>query len=324
MLQTFSHTLIELYETAENVEINAFPAEVVRLLGKLVGFDGAVLGMGEATDPSPQNLVIQSALVHGRDPEILSDYAQVSMIDPMTHRFLGGLSQPLASSVSTIEPGRHMNQLRDFYNSHDLQHLLLFGEAEGDRNPARWLVLYRGTGDSFDMQARQTIAAVWPHLARCLSINRSRFLQQQFPHHQHKGLALINSSGFIEVAEPLFRQLCALEWPTQFSRKVPDAVWNNWRRGLDYAGARVKFKMHLRREDFIVSQASAIGPLDRLTPAERVAATRFAAGQSAKTIAYALGLSVHTVRSQISQVYEKLDIHDKGQLASYLLADAGR
>ena len=324
MLQTFSHTLVELYETAENVEINAFPAEVVRLLGKLVGFDGAVLGMGESTHPNPQNLVIHNAFVHGRDPEILSDYAQVSMFDPMTHKFLSGLAQPLAGSFSTIEPGKRMNQLRDFHNSHDLQHLLLFGEAGGNQDPARWLVLYRGTGDSFDMQARQNIAAVWPHLARSLSINRSRFLQRQFPHHRHKGVALINSSGFIEVAEPLFRQLCALEWPTQFSRKVPDAVWKSWRRGLDYVGARAKFKIQLSHENFIVSQASAIGPLDRLTPAEGVVATSFAAGQSAKAIAIALGVSVHTVRSQIAQVYEKLNIHDKGELASYLLSDSAR
>jgi DNA-binding CsgD family transcriptional regulator len=274
--------------------------------------------------PTPQNLVIHNAFVHGRDPAILSDYAQVSMIDPMTQKFLDGLAQPLAGSLAAIEPGSHLNQPRDFHSSHDLQHLLLFGEAEGAQYPARWLVLYRGTGEAFDMQARQNIAAVWPHLARSLTINRSRFLQQQFPHYQHKGVALINSSGFIEVAEPLFRQLCALEWPTQFSRKIPDAVWNRWRRGPDYAGARVKFRMHLSRENFIVSQDSVIGPLDRLTRAERVVASRFAAGQSAKAIANALGLSVQTVRSQISQVYEKLNSHDKGELASYLLADAGR
>lgn len=132
---------------------------------------------------------------------------------------------------------------------------------------------------------------------------------------------MINASGVIETAEPLFRQLCKLKWPAGFSKKVPEAVRTSWRRGLDYVGARVKFKIQLRHDDFIVSQAHAIGPLDQLTPVERIVATKFAAGQSAKVIANELGLSVHTVRTQLSQVYGKLDIHDKGELASYLLTD---
>ena len=319
MLQTFSDTLVQLYESAENVELSAYPPEVIRLLGKLVEFDGAVLGTGESSAPGPDNLVIHKAFVHGRDPAILADYEKVSMVDPMTNKFVAGLSEPLASSYSSIEPGKHMDELRAFYKSHKLQHLLLFGEVGGDQHPARWVVLYRSAGDAFDTQARQLVAAVWPHLARCLSINQSRFLQRQFPQHQHKGVALISSIGRIEAAEPQFRKLCALEWPAGIGRKIPDAVWKSWRRGLDYVGARVKLTRQLQHDDLIVTQAGVIGPLDRLTPAEGIVATRFAAGLSAKAIANELGISIHTVRSQLAHTYEKLNIHDKGELASLLL-----
>jgi hypothetical protein len=121
MLQTFSNTLAELYESAENAALNAFPVEVIRLVGRLVEFDGAVLGMGESSAPNPHNLVIHNAFVHGRDPGILSDYAKVSAVDPMTNKFLAGLSEPLASSYSSIEPGKHLDELRAFYNSHQLR-----------------------------------------------------------------------------------------------------------------------------------------------------------------------------------------------------------
>lgn len=322
MLQTFSDTLIELYESAEIAEINAFPAEVIRLVEGLVGFDGAVLGMGESVDPNPTNLLIHNALVHGRDPEILSDYAKVSTTDPMTRKFLAGLPEPLASSFSCIEPGKHMDELRAFYKKHELQHLLLFGETGDDQHPARWLVLYRRNGDAFDMQASQHVAAFWPHIARSLSINRSRFLRRQSANKQNNGVALIGSSGCIEVAEPLFRQLCLLEWPAGIGRNIPAAVSNSWRRGRDYVGTRVKFKMQLKHDNFIVSQASALGPLEQLSPAERNVATRFAVGLSAKAVANALGVSVHTVRSQLSHVYAKLNIHDKGELANYLRANS--
>ena len=322
MLQTFSNTLCELYESADSAELSAFPAEVIRLVGKLVRFDGSVLGTGESSAPGPDNLVIHKAFVHGRDPEILADYAKVSMVDPMTNKFAVGLSEPLASSLSSIEPGTPFDELRDFYKRHRLQHLLLFGDAGSDENPARWLVLYRSAGEAFNMQASQHLAAVWPHLARCLSINQLRYLQRQFPQHQHNGVALINSIGRIQVAEPLFTKLCALEWPAGIGRKIPDVVWRCWRRGLDYVGTRVKFKLQLKHDDLIVSQACIVGPLEHLTPAERVVANRFAAGLSAKAIANELNISVHTVRSQLAHVYEKLDIHDKGELASYILADS--
>jgi DNA-binding CsgD family transcriptional regulator len=322
MLQTFSDMLAELFEAAEHLGLNAFPAEVIRLVGRLIRFDGAVLGMGEASALNPHNLVIHNAFVHGRDPAILSDYAKVSMVDPMTHSFLAGLPEPLASSYSTIKRAKCMDGLRAFYKCHKLKHLLLFGEAGGDQNPARWLVLYRSTGVAFDIQARLHLAALWPHIARSLSTNRAKFLQQQSHHRQHRGLALISSNGYIEVAEPLFRKLCALEWPTDVGRKIPDAVRNSWRRGQDYVGSKVKFKVQLEHDHFLVSQASTIGPLEQLTPAERVVAVRFGAGQSAKVVAKALGHSVNTVRTQLFHVYGKLGIHDKGELASYLDAES--
>lgn len=321
MLEIFSHTLVELYEIAEHIELNAFAPEIIRLAKKLIDFDGAVLGMGESSGSDLQNLVIHNAFVHGRDPKILSDYAEISTADPMTKKFLVGLPEPLVNSYATIESGKRMNGLRAFYKSHDLQHLLLFGCIGNEQKLARWLVLYRGAGDIFSEQARQHIAALWPHVVRGFSINQSCFLHQQFPSNQHCGVALVSSSGTLELADPIFKKLCALEWPAGAIKKIPDVVWDSWRRGLHYVGIKVKFTVHLRHEGFIVSQAFAIGPLDRLTSAEHIVAIRFAAGLSAKAIANALGLSVHTVRTQLSQVYKKLNIHDKGELASHLLKD---
>lgn len=87
---------------------------------------------------------------------------------------------------------------------------------------------------------------------------------------------------------------------------------------MDYTGVRVRFKLQLFHHDFFVTEACPIGPWNLLTPAERLVATRFGSGVSAKSIASTLGLSVHTVRAQLSQVYAKLDIHGKADLARIL------
>ncbi|GAC1538563.1 MAG: hypothetical protein NVS2B4_18610 [Ramlibacter sp.] len=323
MLQTFSRTLIELYESAEAADVAAFPSEVIRLLGRLVSFDGSVLGMGDSAPPGAQRLEIHNALVHGRDQGIVAEYASVSLVDPMTHRFLAGLREPLCGSTSAIAPGKQMDELRAFHDRHDLEHLLLFGKPSQEQSPARWLVLYRGAGDAFDHSDSQHLGALWPHLERAIWTNRSRFLHSQSPSYHRQGAALISSGACIEVAEPLFRALCALEWPAGVGRRIPDAVWNCWRRGLDYVGKKVQFKMLFQHDGFIVAQATAIGPLALLTPQERIVATKFASGLSAKAVAKALGLSAHTVRSHLAQVYGKLNVHDKAELASLMLGDRG-
>lgn len=59
-----------------------------------------------------------------------------------------------------------------------------------------------------------------------------------------------------------------------------------------------------------------------LSPREQEVAQRFAEGLSHKEIARRLGVSPHTVRSQLSQLYRKLDIHDKAALAQRLMGAA--
>ena len=321
MLQTFSNTLVELYESSENMDLNAFPAEVIRLLKGLVEFDCALLGIAEPSAPNSNHLEIRNALVHGRDPAILLDHVKGSAVDSITRQFMAGLSEPQTSSVSCAEAGQCVDELRAFHGSHEMEHLLVIGEAGIDANPSYLLVLCRRAGNAFNSLDRQHIEAIWPHLLRSLSINRSCFLKLH-SHTRGASVALISSNGYIETAEPQFRELYALQWPLGLGRKIPNDVWDKCRRGLDFIGTRVKLKMKLQYDDFTVMQAVAISSVDRLTPAERIVASNFAAGRSAKVIANNLGRSVHTVRSQLIKVYDKLNIHDKGELASYLGASS--
>lgn len=52
-------------------------------------------------------------------------------------------------------------------------------------------------------------------------------------------------------------------------------------------------------------------------------ARRYAAGESYKVIARAMGVAPDTVRSQLQQVYRKLDVHDKIALLRAIDAGAG-
>lgn len=69
------------------------------------------------------------------------------------------------------------------------------------------------------------------------------------------------------------------------------------------------------------SRADAVARLAQLTPRERDVASAYAQGHSHKAVAARLGVSPATVRGYLRQVYDKLALHDKAQLAR-LLAQA--
>ena len=63
--------------------------------------------------------------------------------------------------------------------------------------------------------------------------------------------------------------------------------------------------------------------LARLGAREAEVARRYAAGESYKVIARAMGVAPDTVRSQLQQVYRKLGVHDKIALLRAIDAGAG-
>lgn len=73
-------------------------------------------------------------------------------------------------------------------------------------------------------------------------------------------------------------------------------------------------------ESDCVCQARPTMALTVMTPRETLVARRFAAGLSHKEVARELGISPNTVRTQLTHIYSKLRLHDKGALANYLLS----
>jgi DNA-binding CsgD family transcriptional regulator len=60
-----------------------------------------------------------------------------------------------------------------------------------------------------------------------------------------------------------------------------------------------------------------------LTPAQAAVAALLAEGMSYGRIAFALGISVHTVRRHTEKIYHKLDVHSRSEAALRLQSDEG-
>lgn len=317
-MQAFSRTLIDLYQVAENTSPQGFPQEVLRLLQPWIHFDGAVFGMGDSQAEAQANLQIVQAHILNRDAALLADYAAVSSADPVTGAFLAGLASPMPVDCVQLygEPG--LEDVDAFAQRHALRHLMLYGDAPSAERSGRWMVLYRSDNTAFQALETDLLHAAWFHVSRAVDINRAAALDRQDLQHAQRASALIGLRGTIEAADPQFHALLEREWPGGPHKMLPQALLDCAARGLPYRGRCIE--VAIRRQDAcLVCVASPVEQRGSLTPGEYAVARRFAAGLSSKEIARELGVSPHTVRSQLANAYAKLDVHDKAALAQRLM-----
>lgn len=330
-VKAFARALADLHHLASAASVQAFPSEAMRLLQNWITFDGAVLGMGRAEDAPQAGLEIAEAYVHNRASSILDDYPEVSAADPITHAFLDGLAAPLRCDCRSLYASCAHEELAAFSRRHDLHHLMIFGDAPPARAPARWLVMYRGTGLPFGASDAQRLYALWLHLDIAIGANRRRALESLASDRaaesaatvvadMRRALALATPHGAILAADPLFVALLRKEWADFQEISLPQPALDSAMQGRGYRGKciDIQFSWHFG------SLACSVRPAApaRLSPAENRVAMLFSAGMSQKEVARALGVSEHTVRTQLKSSYSKLGVHDKAELTRYVVLNS--
>jgi DNA-binding CsgD family transcriptional regulator len=315
IVQALSRTLIDLYEAAETVPINFYPRQVLRLIWPLLKFDGAVLGMQKVSINGTLEINIEQAYVHQRDSSILDEYALLSLTDRLTEMFNQGLDWPLSCNCAELCRANKLLQLVEFSETHASPQLLLYGIPPTPLKVGGWVLLFRRNDDPFGTEQEEYLMALWPHLARSTMFNRTVQLNRRLERREGNAAALLNYQGWIEVADPYFLQLLAMEWQDYKSDKVPEQVLHCWQQGIDYKGKFIYLSMQVQNEYLVCHGAKKTGWHD-LTNAERVVASQYAVGASYKQIADSLSVSQNTVRSHIKHIYDKLQIHDKAELAN--------
>lgn len=311
-MQAFAHALVELHALAMQAGPQEFAPEALRLFGRWLGFDGAVLGMGDA-EPAAA-LAITQAHVQGRGPGILDDYARVSAGDPVTDAFVQGLQRPMAVDCAALYRRRRRPELESFSQAHGLRHLMIFGERPQEGRAGRWLVLYRADDRPFTRRDADHLQLGWAHLSQAIVQHRATLLSRCQSPGAGRACALADGDGRLELADRRFVELLQREWPDHAGTHLPQAVREAAARGSAYRGSLVEIR--LRRQDGAwACEASETPATPGLTPGQNAVARRFAAGLSAKEIARELGVSPNTVRTQLTQLYARLGVHDKASLA---------
>lgn len=318
-LLDFSQAVAALYRLAQDCALDDFPGALTDLLRQQLDFDGAVLGFAEPL--SFGDFSISAAHVHQRDPSIVDDYADISVQDWMTQRFLAGLSKPLVVDAEAGYATPEEAPVLEFTRRHRLRHLLLWGCPPQLDRAGRWLVLYRAADRPFETATADWLEAFWVHVDRAIALNREQALAQWSQASVRRASALVEASGRVVAADEAFVAWLKDRFGVEAAHRLPSALVEALSAGQSYEDVQDEIRFKAVGQ-YHVCELREAGPLSRLSPRERQVAQRFAAGASGKEIARDLGLSPYTVQSHLASIYRKLELSDKTALARLMTGGA--
>jgi DNA-binding CsgD family transcriptional regulator len=139
---------------------------------------------------------------------------------------------------------------------------------------------------------------------------------------QGRPVAFLDASGLIRYVDEAGRQ--ALGWFRDESSPYAPASWLKAARGrrfllpegADGQGCQLVFHTHRDGHLVLVERRGDFA----LTPRQLEVARRYAAGESYKEIAAGLRLSPATVRNHLQQIFQRLEVHSRSELARVLSA----
>lgn len=306
--------LDRLYQAALTEMVDKFPVCVIRLLLETIGIEGAILRI---TSGYPHQLHLATGQESRYGVITCGEGIAETMFDDAVasclRRYPPAHSMNCADAVPDAVPGAFAS----FVRREQIRHLLLHGTFSVAG--LDWILLYRRVGNRFTQEQASCIQALLPHIVRCIEINQRSVLDGLDGRRNNRRSALIDESGAIKAADPGFVALLQQEWPACRGITIPTRVYLQLVAGKAFLGRAIQIEATRSSGQIVFYAKKNLGSA-RLTPAEQEVANRFAIGMSTKKIAAELGVSPNTVRTQLSHLYSKLDVHDKAQLAQRLMA----
>ena len=315
-MHLFSSALLAIYHASTKGTLHEFQAAAVHSLHECFQFDAVVLGATHFY--SKPGLYIMAAHIDGLPRTFMDDYLPLLSRDPIMRSLLAGLNRPLLADLHFYYRDLNLAELADFAHQYHLHQVMTFGDMPRSGQPTRWVMFFLDGQSGFSAAQQKRLANLWPHISQATSICDARLTSVRNLSPPTFALALLNDCGEIEFADARFVELLRIEWPECDIAGAARQVREQLLETRTFKGKCIEITM--LPESDTVCQARPTAALTVMTPRETLVARRFAAGLSHKEVARELGISPNTVRTQLTHIYSKLRLHDKGALANYLLS----
>lgn len=317
----FSNAVLDLQSLAQAKAMDDFQRSALERVQPLVGFDKAWWGI---LSPSSGSFALHSSQPFNLDDGFVALWEETKSDDALAKAVN---ARPRETVYFDQRKFNEAPGLATLMGEHGVGQAFCTALYLPSETAFVFLSLYRAVGEArFNRGDQQMAQYLMPHLCSAWTSNRifqMEYLKASMANDQ-VAMAILDRQGQLLNAEPHFVDALRGEWPDIADGGLPDMI-SLWLKTED---VRLKLReIVLQRHllgDFTLLVVRARSRLDMLTPRETAVAEAFGRGGSYKEIARQLGLSPATVRFYLRAVYEKLQVRDKGELASLLRQEEPR
>lgn len=316
VLEAFSQSVGALYRLSADMPPRNFSFEVVRLLRSLIPFDGALFKFGSNVVRFDDN---ESAaeLASAHTTALLLEKCGVVFTRKTLSLGHHAQSKPLICQQRALLENFGSDDLSQFASVSYAQSLMFYGSAVEGTGDANWIVIYRKAEVAFSETESTFLQNYWSHIRQACALNLTHLLNNNTPGRNSRTLGLLNMHGRFEVADAALIELLKEEWLNFDGHTLPAEAMSVLLAQNTFHGLKIELLSN-PNFGYLVCEAKRVAVFNVLAPGEKKVAFLFSTGLSNGKIADQLGVSAYTVRNQLAQIYQKLGIHSKAQLASMI------
>ncbi len=321
-LRNVNALTLQWHAGASTIAFEAFRSWCLALLKPTLRFDGAIWGVLDDPDVAAAQR-INSAHLH-RLPEAALDGLEHIRADEFSDRRPCGRVVTVALADPIWAQPAHAGMLEHGHR-HDLMNTASIRFAVANL-PGQQFILLARKADAYRFSADEagTFELLAPHMMQAYATSRTLFLDSSRTGDRRASgfaVAMIDRAGVIHDQHARFVPMLRREWSDWPGKRLPEPLLELTARR---AGTRWRFLGEQVSADFVPVDDLYLVTVrprhvaDVLTPREGEVAVRYAAGGNFREIAESLNLAPATVRSHLRNVFGKLQIRNKSQLAASL------
>jgi DNA-binding CsgD family transcriptional regulator len=321
MLDVFSVLLRDLYRIARNATTGHARDLILRRIRTSLPFDSALWASGTVSDAGP---VLHEFTVLDQPSEMMIAYDAIKMHDRVYLSAFENLGT--TSNVDVFSPAWQA-ELHPSITAHcrrfGMAHILSTVDADLATGLFFAFSLYRAdTERPFSDADRQLNQLLIPHLPELDAICHLQQVESRRRDGREsiRTYAVCDRHGYLRHADRAFAGLLRTEWPRWQGPRLPRELCDQLAttgRGEWQGGAAIVANWEPDQALCLLTVRKR-SPLDRLSRRELEVTRAFAGGAEYSEIAQALRIAPATARNHLRNVYVKLGIHNKAELANTL------
>lgn len=308
---------LELYRSCHDLPVDQYQQRALDALKVMVPFDAGKWVSGHMGEHGP---VVHNVKLINRPPAMHADYERIKHLDFLAYETVANANTALLFNAIRARPGLPSEMLA-YLGKWRTSHVAVCGMIDPFTDLVTGIALWReAPDDPFTEDQRCFFEAAMPHLIESYAINRVAHVVRaaQPANAAIYASAVVDSLAQLHAAPQGFQKMLLQEWPDWRGHRLPEEIGHLARgAGSRYVGRNVFFRSS-RVHDLSLVQARDKRAADELTVREQEIAQLAANGFAYSQIADRLTISAATVRTHLSSVYKKLNVHKQAGIVSKL------